>query len=168
MRGARLVVPVVAVAVSALVVTACGDDTSDEPGALSKSEFAKQANELCTKARADRAEQLRQVSARPSGSADAQKLTSVASTDRELVRRVDALVPPQAEQDQVDRVLDGWRQRAGLEDHYASAVESMQDTTTLASFTANIAQIDAVTDPVAVQLGLTACTRGTPTTPSSP
>lgn len=153
---------------AALAVTACNGDTSDEPGALSKSEFAKKANELCAKAQADRAQQLQQVSPRPSGSADAQKLTNVASTDRELIRRVDALVPPEAEQDQVDRVLDGWRQRAGVEDQYASAVEAMQDTTTLATFTANIAQIDAATDPAAVQLGLTACTRGTPTTPSTP
>jgi hypothetical protein len=38
----------------------------------------------------------------------------------------------------------------------------MQDPATLASATANLEQIDASTDPVTVQLGLTACTRGTP------
>jgi hypothetical protein len=32
----------------------------------------------------------------------------------------------------------------------------------LATFTAKQAQIDAATDPVAIQLGLTGCTRGTP------
>lgn len=166
MRRVRLVVPVLSLA--ALVATACNGDTSDEPGALSKSEFAEQANELCTRARADRAEQLQQVSPNPSGSADAQKLQSVASSDRELIRRVDDLVPPESEQDEVDRVLDGWRQRADLEDQYASAVEAMQDTTTLAGLTAQLAEIDATLDPVAVQLGLTGCTRGTPSTPSSP
>jgi hypothetical protein len=38
----------------------------------------------------------------------------------------------------------------------------MTDPATLAAFAASQAQIDATTDPVAVQLGLTACTRGTP------
>jgi hypothetical protein len=166
MRRPRLVV--FALALSVLVVTACGGDTSDDPGALSKSEFATQANELCTKAQADRAEQLQQVSLSPSGPADAQKLQRVASTDRELIRRVDDLVPPEAEQDEVDRVLDGWRQRADVEDQYASAVGTVQDSATLASFTTNLAQIDAITDPAAVELGLTACARGTPTTPSTP
>jgi hypothetical protein len=98
----------------------------------------------------------------PSGAADAQKLQSVSSIDRELIRRVDALVPPDAEQDRVDNVLDSWRQRATAEDQYAGAVGAMQDPATLASVTANLAQIDATTDPVAVQLGLTECTRGTP------
>jgi hypothetical protein len=144
------------------VLTTVAVSVVDEPGALSKSSFATKANELCTKAEADRNQQLQQLPPSPSGAADAQKLQSVASIDRELIRRVDALVPPQAEQDQVDTVLDAWRRRAGVEDRYADAVGAMQDPATLASVTANLAQIDASTDPVAVQLGLTACTRGTP------
>lgn len=39
---------------------------------------------------------------------------------------------------------------------------AMQDPATLASFSAKQAQIDATTDPVAIQLGRTECTRGTP------
>jgi hypothetical protein len=144
-------------ALAAVVGTACGG-SDDEPGALSKSEFAKQANALCAKAGANRNAQLQPLPPNPSGAADAQRLKSAASTDRELIRRVDALVPPEAEQDQVDSVLDGWRKRAGVEDEYADAVGAMQDPTTLASFTANLAQIDAAADAVAVQLGLTACT----------
>jgi hypothetical protein len=158
MRGARLTILAASVAaLAAFAGTACGG-SDDDPGALSKSAFAKQANELCAKAGTDRSAQLQQLPPSPSGEADAQKLKSVASTDRELVRRVDALVPPAAEQDQVDKVLDGWRRRAGVEDQYAAAVGAMQDPAALASFTANIAQVDAATDPVAVQLGLTACT----------
>jgi SOS-response transcriptional repressor LexA len=158
MRGTRPVILAASVAaLAAAVGTACGG-SDDEPGALSKSAFAKQANALCAKAGADRNAQLQQLPPNPSGAADAQKLQSVASTDRELVRRVDALVPPEADQDQVDTVLDSWRKRAGVEDQYADAVGSMQDPATLASFTANLAQIDAGTDPVANQLGLTACT----------
>jgi hypothetical protein len=154
MRGTRLITSLAALAAAAAVLLACnGGDTNN----LSKGQFASKANALCTKAQDERAAQLQQLPPSPSGAADAQKLKSVASTDRELVRRVDALVPPEAEQDQVDKVLDGWRQRAGGEDQYADAVGAMQDPATLASFTSNLAQIDAATDPVAVQLGLSAC-----------
>jgi hypothetical protein len=163
MRGCRLLTTFAAsvVALATVAGTACGG-SDDEPGALSKSSFAAKANALCSKAEADRNQQLQQLPLSPSGPADAEKLQSVASIGRELIRRVDALVPPEAEQDQVDTVLDAWRRRAGVEDQYADAVGAMQDPTTLAGVTANLAQIDASTDPVAVQLGLTACTRGTP------
>jgi hypothetical protein len=143
-----------------IAATACGG--SDDSGTLSKSAFAKQANALCSKAKADRDAQLQQLQPSPSGAADAQKIQSAATTDRELIRRVDALVPPESEQDQVDQVLEAWRKRADLEDQYADAVAAMQDPATLASFAAKQAQIDATTDPVAIQLGLTQCTRGTP------
>jgi hypothetical protein len=68
----------------------------------------------------------------------------------------------QSEQGQVDSVLEAWRKRSDLADQYADAVGAMQDPATLASFTAGQARIDVATDPVAVQLGLTQCTRGTP------
>ena len=163
MRGTRLLTTFAAgvVALAAVAGTACGG-SDDEPGALSKSSFATKANDLCSKAEANRIRQLQQLPPSPSGAADAKTLQSVASTDRELIRRVDALVPPEAEQDQVDTVLDAWRRRAGVEDQYADAVGAMQDPATLASATANLAQIDSSTDPVAVQLGLTECTRGNP------
>ena len=163
MRRTRILTTVAAsvVALAAVAGTGCGG-SDDEPGALSKSSFARKANELCSKAKADRDAQLGQLPADPSGAADAQKLESVATTDRELIRRVDALVPPESEQDQVDQVLEAWRKRADLEDQYAQAVGRMTDPATLAAFASSQAQIDATTDPVAVQLGLTACTRGSP------
>ena len=163
MRGSRALTTfaAAAVALAAVAGTACGG-SDDEPGALSKSSFATKANELCSKAEADRNGQLQQLPPSPSGASDAQKLQSVASTDRELIRRVDALVPPESEQDQVDQALEAWRKRADLEDQYAQAVGRMTDPATLAAFTASQAQIDSTTDPVAVRLGLTACTRGTP------
>jgi hypothetical protein len=163
MRGSRLLttVAVSVVALAAVAGTACGG-SDDDPGGLSKSSFATKANELCSIATGDRDAQLRKLPADPSGAADAQTLQNVAETDRELTRRVDALVPPQSDQDQVDSVLDAWRKRADLADQYADAVGTMQDPATLASFTAGQARIDAATDPVAVQLGLTECTRGTP------
>jgi hypothetical protein len=150
-----------AAAFVAVAATACGG-SDDDPGTLSKSAFAEQANALCSKAKTDRDAQLQQLPPTPSGAVDAQKIHSAATVDRELIRRVDKLVPPEAEQDQVDQVLDAWRKRADLEDQYADAVAAMQDPATLASFSAEQAKIDATTDPVAVQLGLTDCTRGTP------
>jgi SOS-response transcriptional repressor LexA len=163
MRGCRLLTTFAAsvVALATVAGTACGG-SDDEPGALSKSSFATKANALCSKAEADRNQQLQQLPPTPSGAADAQNLQNVATSDRELIRRVDALVPPQAEQDQVDEVLDAWRKRADLADQYAEGVGAMQDPATLATFTAKQAQIDAATDPVAIHLGLTGCTRGTP------
>jgi hypothetical protein len=54
MRGTRLTVLAASVAALAAVAgVACGGD-DDEPDALSKSAFAKQANELCSKAGTDR------------------------------------------------------------------------------------------------------------------
>jgi SOS-response transcriptional repressor LexA len=163
MRGSRLltIFAASAVALAAVAGTACGG-SDDDHSSLSKSSFAKRANALCSKAKADRDAQLQQLPSTPSGAADAQKLQNVATSDRDLIRRVDALVPPEAEQDQVDEVLDAWRKRADLADQYAEGVRAMQDPATLATFTAKQAQIDAATDPVAIQLGLTRCTRGTP------
>ena len=163
MRGSRLLTTFAAsvVALASVAGTGCGG-SDDEPGALSKSSFATKANELCSKAKADREVQLQKLPPSPSGATDAQTLQNVSKTDRDLIRRVDALVPPESEQDQVDQMLDAWRKRADLADQYAGAVRAMQDPATLASFTADQARIDAATDPVAVQLGLSACTRGTP------
>jgi hypothetical protein len=163
MRGTRLLTlfAASAVALAAVAGTACGG-SDDDPGSLSKSSFATKANALCSKAKADRDAQFQQLPPTPSGSADAQTLQNVATSDRDLIRRVDALVPPQSEQDQVDDVLDAWHKRADLADQYAEGVGAMQDPATLATFTAKQAQIDAATDPVAIQLGLTGCTRGTP------
>jgi hypothetical protein len=163
MRGSRLLTTLAAsvVALAAIAGTACGG-SDDEPGALSKSSFATKANKLCSKAKADGEVQLQQLPPNPSGAKDAQTLQNVSRTDRELIRRVDALVPPQSEQDQVDEVLDAWRKRADLADQYAEGVGAMRDPATLATFTAKQAQIDAATNPVAIELGLTGCTRGTP------
>src|SRR2546430_16883111 len=117
MRGTRLLttLAVSAVTLATVAGTSCGG-SDDAPGTLSKSACAKQANALCSKAKADRNAQLQQLPPSPPGAADAQKLQSVSSIDRELIRRVDALVPPDAEQDRVDKVLDAWRQSATAED----------------------------------------------------
>ena len=160
MRTTRLLVSLVAPVVAAtLAVAACGGSGGDADN-LSKGQFAAKANDLCSKADAERAPLLQQLQPTPSGSADSQNLQRAAGIDRELLRDVDALVPPAAEQDSVDRLLDAWRQRADVEDEYAVAVELTQDAQTLAGFTANLAQIDATAAPIASQLGMDECARG--------
>jgi hypothetical protein len=145
-------------AAAVLAVPACssGGDANN----LSKGQFAAKANDLCSKADADRAQLLQQLPPMPSGTADAENLQRAAGIDHDLIRKVDALVPPDSEQDTVDRLLDAWRQRADAEDQYALAVGAMQDPQTLAGFTASIDQIDATAAPIANELGMTECARG--------
>jgi hypothetical protein len=145
-------------AAAVLAVPACssGGDANN----LSKGQFAAKADDLCSKADADRAQILQQLPPMPSGTADAENLQRAAGIDHDLVRKVDALVPPDSEQDTVDQLLDAWRQRADAEDQYALAVGAMQDPQTLAGFTSSIDQIDATAAPIANELGMTECARG--------
>jgi hypothetical protein len=145
------VLPGLAAFAAAAALSAC-DGGDGGPGTLSKSDFASKANAHCAKTEAERATLLQQLPAQP-GQADAQTYQRLATADRELIRRGDALVPPEAEQDRVDRVLDGWRQRATLEENNA-----MQAPQSLDSFTAALAQIDATVTPAATELGMTRCT----------
>jgi hypothetical protein len=158
-RRPRILVTLVApAAVAVLALSACssGGDANN----LSKGQFAAKANALCSKADGDRAQLLQQLPLMPSGTADAENLQRAAGVDRDLLRKVDALVPPESEQDAVDRLLDAWRQRADAEDQYAIAVGSMQDPQTLAGFTSSIGQIDTTAAPIANELGMTECARG--------
>jgi hypothetical protein len=148
--------------IAAVALSACGGDDGGAPDNLTKGEFASKANALCTRAESERGQLLRQLSPTPSGAADAQKLQRIVTIDRELVRRVDALVPPQDEQGVVDRVLDAWRQRANVEHQYADAVAAMQDPETLAIFTESLAEVDVTANLSATELGMTQCTRGAP------
>lgn len=146
-----------AAAAAAALLVACNGGGGD-PGTLSKSDFASKANALCTKAEAERTRLLQQLPAQP-GQANAQTVDDLARGDRELIRRVDALVPPDAEQDRVDRVLDGWRQRAELEEQYANALRSTPAPQSLDAFTAQVDEINATVAPTANRLQMTECTR---------
>jgi hypothetical protein len=148
-----------ALAAAALVVTSCNGDTSDEPGALSKSEFAKKANSLCADTEAERTRLFQQLPPQH-GEAHARTFERMASADRELVRRVDALVPPDAQQDRVDHLLDEWRKRAELEEQYAKDVRSMRARQTDDTFTMELLEIDATAASIAGELELTQCIRG--------
>jgi len=156
----RLLVSLAAFAAIAAILPACDSGDGGDADNLSKGEFASKGNSLCKKADAERVQVLQQLSSTPSGAADAQKLQRIVTIDRELVRRVDDLVPPQGEEDRVDRVLDAWRRRANVEHQYADAVAAMQAPQTLAVFTETLAQVDVTADLSATQLGMTQCTRG--------
>jgi hypothetical protein len=150
----RLLITFTALAtLGAVALSACDSRDGGDANNLSKAQFASKANAICAEAQPVRARLLQQLPAQPSGQADAGTFELLAGSDHYLIRHVDALVPPEDEQDRVDRILDGWRRRAKLEERNA-----MQPPQRLETFTAEVAQIDAATDPVAVQLGLTACT----------
>jgi hypothetical protein len=156
----RLLITFTALATLAAVALSACDSGGGGANNLSKGQFASKANSLCTKAESERGQLLQQVSPTPSGAADAQKLQRIVTIDRELVRHVDDLVPPQGEEDRVDRVLDAWRRRANVEHQYADAVAAMQDPQTLAIFLSSLAQVDATANLSATVLGMTQCTRG--------
>jgi hypothetical protein len=146
--------------IAALTLSACDSGDDGDANNLSKGEFASKGNSLCTKAESERGQLLQRLPPTPSGAADAQKLQRVVTIDRELVRRVDDLVPPQGEEDRVDRVLDAWRRRANVEHQYADTVAAMQESQTLAIFTSSLAQVEVTANLSATQLGMTQCTRG--------
>ncbi len=87
----RIVASAAVLALTALA--GCDDDdngnggTTAEVGGLSKSEFVKQADQLCA------------------------NLTDggVLTVDERLIGRVDQLVPPDSEQDTITQLLDQWR-----------------------------------------------------------
>jgi cobalamin biosynthesis protein CobT len=85
------VIAVISALVFVAAVASCDssddDSTADEEGALSKSEFVKQADQVC---------------------ADANESGELV-VDERLVGRVDDLVPPEPEQDTVTQLLDQWR-----------------------------------------------------------
>jgi hypothetical protein len=157
---ARLLIRLAAVAtIAGSALVAC-DSGGGAANTLTKGEFASKANSLCKKAESEREGLLRQLPPTPSGSADSEKLERIVTIDRELVRRVDDLVPPTGEEDRVDRVLDTWRRRANVEHQYADAVAAMQDPQTLAIFTESLAEVATTANLSATQLGMTQCTRG--------
>jgi hypothetical protein len=96
-----------AVALATAVVTACGG-SDDDSGTLSKSAFAKRANDRCSKAKADRHAQLQQLPPSPAGAAEALNIQSAATVDRELI------LAPRLEH-LVDLVLLGFRRHEGVD-----------------------------------------------------
>jgi ABC-type phosphate/phosphonate transport system substrate-binding protein len=145
-----------------LGATACGSDDdgdSSEVGALSKSEFAEQANDLCSKATGDRGSVLAGIDPSESGPEQAEQLSKLIDIDQKLLADVDQLVPPQSEQATVTQLLDRWRDRIDLEEQLRTATAD-DDATQVSELDAHVQQVDTEANQIADGLGLDACTRG--------
>jgi hypothetical protein len=136
---------------------ACGSSGGGgSNGALSKSSFASKSNAYCVQARTDRSAVL------PSGKQPtAQDADKVIAIDRELIRKIDALVPPDSEQDQVDQLLEQLHQRIAVEEQLRASIAKGTPPTDPATqkLGDQIAKIDQQSAKIAAPLGLTSCVR---------
>jgi hypothetical protein len=128
-------------------------------GSLSKSSFASKSNGYCVQASAERSEVSTAV---PSGrQPTAQDADKVIAIDREVIRKIDALVPPDSEQDQVDQLLDQFHQRIAVEEQLRASIANgtpASDPATV-KLGGQIATIDQKSAKIAKPLGLTSCIR---------
>jgi hypothetical protein len=152
-----------AATLAALVLVACGDEDETETGALSRSEFARKANGLCANARADQQTILSAIEHNDPDPGEAATLVGeLIAVDRKLIRDVDDLVPPPAEQDDVDQLLDRWRDRVDLEEQVRDAVAAA-DRARQSQLQAEVQAVDRQADRIAgSQLLLNECTRSEP------
>jgi hypothetical protein len=148
----------VAVAIGAAACGSDGDGDSDEVGALSKSEFTDQANDLCSKAAGDRESALAGSDASQSGAEQAEQLSNVIDIDEKLLADVDDLVPPESEQATVTKLLDQWRDRIDLEEQLRTATAD-DDSVQVSQLDAQVQQVDDQANTIADELELDDCTR---------
>ncbi len=154
----RKVATLLPVALLPALLLACGSSGSGN-GSLSKSSFASKSNGYCTQASAQRSEVSTAV---PSGrQPTAQDADKVIAIDRELIRKIDALVPPDSEQDQVDQLLDLLHQRIAVEEQLRASIANGTPSSDPATVKLGdqIAQIDQKSAKIAKPLGLTSCIR---------
>lgn len=152
------------VALLPALLLACGSGGSGGSsgggnGSLSKSSFASKSNGYCTQASAQRSEVSTAVPAgRQPTAQDADKLIAI---DRELIRKIDALVPPDSEQDQVDQLLDLLHQRIAVEEQLRASIANGTPSSDPATVKLGdqIATIDQKSARIATPLGLTSCIR---------
>ncbi|HEX6312641.1 MAG TPA: hypothetical protein VF152_13585 [Acidimicrobiia bacterium] len=149
----------VAVAVTAVACGTESDGDESEVGALSKSEFASQANDLCSTAAADREQVLAEIDPSESGAEQADQLSNIIDIDQKLLADVDQLVPREPEQQTVTTLLDQWRDRIDLEEQLRTATAD-DDAAQVSELTAQVQQVDDQANEIADELGLDDCKRG--------
>ena len=155
---ARLVMTLAAMTLAA--TSACSDgDGNGGDGALTADEFARRANALCSEAASDRQTVLSGIDPEASGPEQAEQLAEIIDVDEKLLEEVDDLVPPEADQDTVDQLLDRWRERIDLEEQLREATAN-DDTGEVAALEGQITQLDSEANPIAGGLRLNECTRG--------
>ncbi|MGH8985894.1 MAG: hypothetical protein ACRDY6_18745 [Acidimicrobiia bacterium] len=145
-----------------LGAAACGSDddsTESEVGALSKSEFEAQANDLCSKAATDRESIVSKIDTTAPGAQQAEQLADVIDLDQKLLADVDQLAPPEADQDTVTQLLDQWRKRIDLEEELRTATAG-GDATQVSELDTEIQEVDTDANQIADGLGIDDCTRG--------
>jgi protein-tyrosine-phosphatase len=154
----RIVLPLAAIV---LTLVGCGEGDGDETevGALSRTEFAQEANALCREAAADRRTVLSGVDPEAPGEETAERLDEIVAVDRKLIRDVDDLVPPERVQDTIDQLLDQWRDRVDLEEQVRDAT-AVDDAAETAQLQVEVQQVDERANQIAGGLLLNECTRG--------
>jgi hypothetical protein len=144
----------------AVGLVACSSD-DDESGELSTSEFATQANKICENITKQVDDALKNVNpGTPQGAASAQAIGEVATLDKKQIGHVDDLAAPESEQDEIDQLLDQWRDRSSQEQQIADAVSESGDTATIEALNDQLNQIEDKANAIATKLGLDRCTRG--------
>ena len=143
-------------------LVACGDDTSDESGELTKSEFASQASDACEANTKKVDDALKNVKPGvPSGPQSAEAIRQVATYDNQLISRVDDLPAPESEQDTIDQLLDKWRDRASQEEKIATAIDDDEDESQLEALNDSLNSIEDDANAIATSLDLDdSCQRG--------
>ena len=143
-------------------LVACGDDTKDESGELSTSEFASDANAACQANTKKVDAALKNVNPGvPTGQASADAISQVSTYDKQLIDRVDDLAAPESEQDTIDQLLDKWRDRASQEEKVANAIEAGEDESELEALNDSLNSIEDDANAIAKSLDLDdSCQRG--------
>lgn len=158
MRGT--ITAVLAAAALTLATGCDGEDgNGDDQGALTRTEFAQRANGLCKEAAADRQTIISAIDPEAPGPEQAEQLAEIVDTDEKLLEEVDDLVPPEAEQDTVDQLLDAWRERIDLEEQLREATAN-DDAGEVSALQSQVQEVDARANPIAGGLLLNECTRG--------
>lgn len=164
-RTLATMVTAAVLAAATLGAAACGNDddgAGNGDGALSKSEFAQQANQLCTEAASQRRTILSGIDLDAPGPRQAEQLDGIIDIDQQLLADVDELVPPESEQDTVTQLLDQWRDRIELEEQLRDATAA-DDAAELSQLEAQVGQVDTQANQIARDLDLDECTRGAST-----
>ena len=136
-----------------------GDGDGDEGSALTRTEFAQKANALCKEAAADRQTVISGIDPEAPGPEQAEQLAEIVDIDQNLLEEVDDLVPPDADQDTVDQLLDQWRERIDLEDQLREATAN-DDAGEVSALQGQVQAVDGRANPIAGALLLNECTRG--------
>jgi hypothetical protein len=157
----RGTITAVLAAMALTFATGCdgGDGDGDEGGALTKTEFAQKANALCKEAAADRRTILSGIDPEAPGPEQAEQLSQIIDIDEKLLEDVDDLVPPEADQDTVDQLLDQWRERINLENQLREATAN-DDAGEVSALQTQVQEVDGRANPIAGALLLNECTRG--------